>query len=61
MKSLAKEGMTMLVVTHEMGFAREVADRVLFMDQGTILEDSPVATFFSGGHHPRVQEFLTAL
>ncbi len=46
MKKLAKEGMTMVVVTHEMGFAREVANRVLFMDNGQILEEAPPEEFF---------------
>lgn len=45
MKALAKEGMTMVVVTHEMGFAREVADRILFMDDGQIIEDTTPANF----------------
>ena len=45
MKTLAKEGMTMVVVTHEMGFAREVADRILFMDEGQIIEDTTPASF----------------
>ena len=59
MKTLARDGMTMLVVTHEMGFAREVADRVLFMDQGEILERSTPARFFSQPEHPRARQFLT--
>lgn len=58
MKELAKEGMTMVVVTHEMGFAREVGDRVLFMDGGLILEDAPPSQLFSNPQHPRTREFL---
>ena len=58
MKELAREGMTMVVVTHEMGFAREVADRVLFIDQGVILEEGAPAEFFSNPQMPRTQEFL---
>ncbi|HRD48233.1 MAG: amino acid ABC transporter ATP-binding protein [Candidatus Competibacter sp.] len=58
MKQLAGEGMTMAVVTHEMGFAREVADRVLFMDAGRILEDAPPEQFFTAPKEPRAQTFL---
>ncbi len=58
MKQLAREGMTMAVVTHEMGFAREVAQRVLFMDVGRILEDAPPAQFFTAPQEPRAQAFL---
>ncbi|MDG4555586.1 MAG: amino acid ABC transporter ATP-binding protein [Candidatus Competibacter sp.] len=58
MKQLAREGMTMAVVTHEMGFAREVAQRVLFMDAGRILEDAPPAQFFTAPQEPRAQAFL---
>ena len=58
MKTLAQEGMTMLVVTHEMGFAREVADRVLFFDHGKLLEDAPPAQFFEQPQDPRAQSFL---
>lgn len=60
MKELATSGMTMLVVTHEMGFAREVADRVIFFDRGRIVEQGPPENFFSPDieHHPRTQEFL---
>ena len=57
-KDLAREGMTMIVVTHEMGFAREVADRVIFMDEGKILEEAPPAEFFSNPKHPRLKDFL---
>lgn len=58
MKQLAKGGMTMVVVTHEMGFAREVADRVLFMDDGVILEDGTPEEIFSNPKHPRTIDFL---
>ena len=59
MKELAAEGMTMVVVTHEMGFAREVGSRVLFMDGGKIVEQAPPAEFFATPKHPRLQEFLS--
>jgi len=59
MKSLARDGMTMVVVTHEMGFAREVTDRVLFMDHGEILERSTPEAFFNRPEHPRAQQFLS--
>ena len=58
MKSLAKEGMTMVVVTHEMGFAKEVADRVIFMDEGTILEEGTPAEIFDNPKCERLQNFL---
>ena len=58
-KELANEGMTMVIVTHEMGFAREVADRVLFMDGGVIAEDAPPAQLFSNPQNPRTKEFLS--
>jgi polar amino acid transport system ATP-binding protein len=58
MEDLAKDGMTMLVVTHEMVFARHVADRVLFMDQGRILEQASPGQFFDHPQHPRAQQFL---
>ncbi|EMC9461980.1 amino acid ABC transporter ATP-binding protein [Pseudomonas aeruginosa] len=58
MKTLAVEGMTMVCVTHEMGFAREVADRVLFFDRGKLLEDAPPAQFFDNPQDPRAQAFL---
>ncbi|MFZ3202967.1 MAG: amino acid ABC transporter ATP-binding protein [Pseudomonas sp.] len=58
MKTLALEGMTMVCVTHEMGFAREVADRVLFFDHGKLLEDSAPAQFFLQPQDPRAQAFL---
>ncbi|HEY0182559.1 MAG TPA: amino acid ABC transporter ATP-binding protein, partial [Rhodopila sp.] len=57
-RSLAEEGMTMLVVTHEMQFAREVGTRVLFMDGGRVLEDAPPNTFFADPRHARAREFL---
>ncbi len=59
MKELAKEGMTMVVVTHEMGFAREVGTRVLFMDGGVIAEQAPPEEFFSNPKNPRTREFLS--
>ena len=58
MKELAEDGMTMAVVTHEMGFAREVANRVLFMDDGVIIEQGTPDEVFSHPKHPRTQEFL---
>jgi polar amino acid transport system ATP-binding protein len=61
MKDLAKEGMTMVVVTHEMGFAKEVADRVLFMDDGKIVEEGPPSQIFSKPQHPRTREFLAKI
>jgi len=59
MKDLARDGMTMVVVTHEMGFAREVADRVLFMDQGQVLERGSPEQFFTKPEHPRARQFLS--
>ena len=61
MVTLAREGMTMAVVTHEMGFAREVADRVVFMDGGAIVEQAPPATFFTNPRNPRTQLFLNQI
>jgi len=61
MRSLADEGMTMMCVTHEMNFAREVADRVWFMDAGRILEKADPETFFTQPRHPRAQRFLSDL
>ena len=58
MKDLAESGMTMMVVTHEMGFAREVADRVIFIDQGSILEEAVPEEFFRNPQHERAQQFL---
>ena len=59
MKELAHEGMTMVVVTHEMGFAKEVASRIIFMDQGYILEESAPDSFFDNPVNPRTREFLS--
>lgn len=61
MVELAKEGITMICVTHEMGFARQVADKVVFMDQGEILETAPPEALFSSPQHPRTQAFLTQI
>ncbi len=58
MKGLAESGMTMMVVTHEMGFAREVSDRVVFMDEGMILEDARPEEFFQNPRHERARQFL---
>ncbi|MEG1743340.1 MAG: amino acid ABC transporter ATP-binding protein [Clostridia bacterium] len=58
MKELAVAGMTMVVVTHEMGFAREVGSRVLFMDEGNIIEENAPSEFFANPKNPRLQEFL---
>jgi len=58
MQDLAETGMTMCVVTHEMGFAREVADRIVFMDHGEILEEREPAAFFTSPQHARAQQFL---
>ena len=58
MKDLAKDGMTMAVVTHEMGFAREVADRVIFMEGGIVLEDKSPQEMFTNPEHERTREFL---
>ena len=59
MKSLADEGMTMVIVTHEMGFAREVANRVIFIDEGKIVEEAAPAEFFANPKSPRLREFLS--
>lgn len=59
MKELAESGMTMVVVTHEMGFAREVADRVVFIDEGVIMEEAPPKEFFENPKSPRLKEFLS--
>ena len=61
MKDLAKEGMTMVVVTHEMGFAREVGDRILFMDNGKIVEEGSPEEIFSNPKHPRTADFLSKI
>jgi len=61
MKDLAKEGMTMVVVTHEMAFAKEVADRVIFMDEGKIVEEGAPSQIFTNPSHPRTREFLAKI
>ena len=59
MKELADDGMTMVIVTHEMGFAREVATRVLFMDDGRITEEGPPEKIFGAPENPRLRDFLS--
>ncbi len=59
MKELADDGMTMVVVTHEMGFAREVGTKILFMDEGRIMEEAPPQEFFGTPKHPRLRDFLS--
>ena len=59
MKELADSGMTMVVVTHEMGFAREVGTKILFMDEGKIMEEAPPQEFFNNPKHPRLKDFLS--
>ena len=59
MQTLAEEGMTMVVVTHEMGFARQVADRVIFMDEGQLVEDGPPAELFDRPREARTRQFLS--
>ncbi|MDQ7800296.1 MAG: amino acid ABC transporter ATP-binding protein [Armatimonadota bacterium] len=61
MRDLARRGMTMVVVTHEMGFAREVADRIVFMDEGGIVEVAPPETFFTRPRHERTRAFLSKI
>jgi ABC-type polar amino acid transport system ATPase subunit len=61
MTNLAQQGVTMLCVTHEMNFARAVADRVIFMDEGQIIEEAPPVAFFEHAQHPRTQAFLKRL
>ena len=61
MRKLADDGMTMLVVTHEMGFVRQVADRVIFMDEGKIVEEGTPSELFDSPKHPRTKEFLSAI
>jgi ABC-type polar amino acid transport system ATPase subunit len=61
MTDLASEGMTMVVVTHEMGFAREVANRIVFMDGGTIVEEGEPETFFRSAREPRTRQFLSKI
>ena len=59
MRRIADDGMTMLIVTHEMGFARKVANRVMFTDAGVILEDGKPEDLFENPQHPRLQDFLS--
>lgn len=59
MRDLANEGMTMVVVTHEMGFAREVADRIVFMDEGAVVEEAGAEEFFTNPREPRARDFLS--
>jgi polar amino acid transport system ATP-binding protein len=61
MEELAQEGMTMVVVTHEIGFAKHVASRVLMMDEGLVIEDGPPDAFFSNPTHERTKRFLDAV
>lgn len=61
MKLLAREGMSMVVVTHEMSFAKEVGDRIVFMSEGEILEIAPAKEFFNSPKHPRLQTFLSQI
>ena len=61
MRDLAKEGMTMIIVSHEMGFAKEVASRVLFIDNGNILEDGTPEKVFTNPDHERAQSFLSKI
>jgi ABC-type polar amino acid transport system ATPase subunit len=58
MRDLAKGGMTMIVVTHEMGFAREVCDRIIFIDEGKIVEEAPPEEFFNNAQSPRARDFV---
>ena len=61
MRQLAEEGMTMLVVTHEMDFARNVSNRVMFMEDGNVIESGPSGAFFAHPSHPRTQEFIRSI
>jgi ABC-type polar amino acid transport system ATPase subunit len=61
MRQLAEEGMTMIVVTHQMAFAREVADRVIFMDEGVIIEENQASTLFSAPKNERTQAFVAKI
>jgi polar amino acid transport system ATP-binding protein len=61
MRDLAHEGMTMIVVSHEMGFAREVADRIVFMDEGCVIETGSPEHFFKNPEHPRTKRFLSQI
>ena len=60
-RDLARSGMTMIVVTHELGFAREVASRVVFMDRGAIVEEGPPQEILARPQHPRTREFIAAV
>ena len=57
-KKIAHHGTTVILVTHEMGFAREISDRVIFMDNGMILDEQKTASFFENPRHPRIKDFL---
>ncbi len=61
MRELRESGMTMVVVTHEMGFARSVADRVIFMDHGLIVEQGPPEKLFNRPEHPRIRDFIASI
>ncbi len=61
MVEMAQDGMTMIVVTHEMGFARQVADRVMFMDQGEVVEEAPPQAFFGNPRYDRTRNFLSQM
>ncbi|MCW2620570.1 MAG: amino acid transporter ATP-binding protein [Frankiales bacterium] len=61
MRDLAKDGMTMVVVTHEMGFARSAADRIVFLDKGHVLDDTEPASFFDGSSSERARDFLSKI
>ena len=61
MRELREDGMTMIIATHEMNFAREVADRIVFLDGGVLIEDSPPSEFFGIGGSPRKESFLGSL
>lgn len=61
MKQLAHSGITMVVVTHEIGFAREVADNIVFMDNGTVVESGDARTLLDNPQHPRLREFLASV
>ena len=60
-RNLAQQGMTMVIVTHEMGFAKEVANRVIFIDEGKILEEAEPTEFFGNPKHPRLKDFLSKI
>jgi ABC-type polar amino acid transport system ATPase subunit len=61
MTELAESGMTMVVISHEMGFARRVADRMIFMDEGELIEDAPPESFFTAAQHERTKAFLSQI